>query len=270
MSTTGPASYTPVMWVAPEDIAADTRLLNASLPTGVTFEQIITFASSWLYYKSGCRFGTRFDTIYPGYDCNLRGGLMAWDDVGGLWFNRWWPYGGLDLTMPLNEIILPGNGPIDPATITVVVDGVTLIPQGTPGEQWHLYDGHRLVRTVDPVSGATLPWPSYQRLGLPAGSVGTFAITYAHGTPVPPDGVFACQELSVNVALVKVNRPTKLPANTSRVVRNNISIDLLTDPATKGFLSIPIVKEWLDMVNPDQLRRQASIMSVQSMRSHTG
>lgn len=268
--STGPASFAPVMWCTPESVATDHRLLNTTLPVGVTWEDIVTFASTWLYYNSGCRFGTRTDTIYPGYDCTTRPGYM-WDDtLSGSWFSRGWPFGGIDLDMPTNEIVLPGNGPIDPTTITVVVDGSTLIPQGTAGAQWHLYDGRRLVRTVDPSTGATYPWPTYQRLGLPAGSVGTFSVTYAHGTPLPSGAFFVAQELSVNIGLIKVNRPTKLPAQTSRVVRNGISLDLLVDPAMKGFMSITIVKEWLEAVNPSGLLRQASIRSVQSMRSNIG
>jgi hypothetical protein len=264
-----------IEWVTPDAVAPDARVTQLQLPDGLTWDIICTFASTILYRLSGCQYGLRTDTIRPHRP--IYGGSGAWGSswlagIGGWglgspgWFSSGFPESWLALS---REYVLPSKGPVVPATITVQVDGVTLVPQGQAGAQWQLVSGRRLVRTIDPVSGGWLPWPLWQLIERPLGQPGTWAITYTHGKTVPPDGQLAAYELAVELGLFYGQRATKIPQRATRVQRQGVSIDLASDMRfmDSGKTGLWACDMWLEAVNPYRLRRRSSVNSVDKMRA---
>lgn len=252
-------------WVTPTQIASDPRLLDLVMPAGVALSDACAFASDVLFHLSGSRYNTKVEQVRPHHLTQHLGmGLLAgsWggtSPVGGRFFPEGWGCGYWS-----GEYVLPGLGTVDPASVTVVVEGVTLTPQGQAGEQWHLYSGRRLVRVADPVTNAIIPFPCCQILPRPLGQQGTWSVTYTTGTPVPPAGVVACYELAVEVARFWAGRTNALPQRVAHVARQGVTVDLantiaVMDDGKTGFWPADM---WLETVNPYRLRRRSTVTSV--------
>lgn len=256
-------------WVTPTQIAGDPRLLGLTMPAGVSLADACTFATDILFGLSGSRFNTKVETIRPHHlaacRCTGNGWINGYSGYGmDIPWSRQFPEGYGCMCAWSGEYVLPGQSTVDPASISVQVDGVTLIPQGSPGEQWHLFGGRRLVRVIDPVSNAILGWPCCQVLGRPLGQQGTWGITYTTGTPVPPAGVTACYELAVEVARFWAGRTNALPQRVAHVARQGVTVDLantiaVMDDGKTGFWPADM---WLERVNPYRLRRRSTVTSV--------
>jgi hypothetical protein len=266
---------TMTSWVSAADIGGDPRILNVTLPAGRSLDDACTFATAILFGLSGSRYNTRTVNARPHHLAGCRCAGLGW--TAGYGFSgsgpgRLWPEGyGCSCTWA-GEYVLPGTGKVDPTTVTVQVDGVTLIPEGSPGEQWHLYGGRRLVRVVDPLSNTLIGWPCCQALNLPLGQQGTWAVTWTTGTPPPADGVIACYELAVEVARFWGQRPSNLPQKVRTVARQGVTVDVanavmsVTGGGKLGFWPVDM---WLQKVNPGGMRRRSTVTSIDTIASAT-
>jgi hypothetical protein len=148
------------------------------------------------------------------------------------------------------------------------VDGAVL----TPGTDYVLYNGRRLVRqasNVAPLSEGAV-WPCCQRLDLPDTMQGTWSLTYAWGKPVPDAGVLAAKELAVELAKAVANPtdPTiRLPQRVTSIASQGVSA-VVQDPLTfieRGLTGIPVVDLFIMAYNPYGVRRRARVISPDSI-----
>lgn len=213
-------------WISGDAVAADPRLDDAQLPPEITHDMCAEAATEYLYKRSGRRFRFHNTVIRPlrrGCGCSQE----CWADT---------------------EIELPG--PVVASSLVVTIDGVVL-----DSSRYELYDGHTLVRT----DGGT--WPICSHQGTPIGTDWSIAFTY--GQQVEMDGIVACRELAVHVAMALSGKPSKIPARATSVSRGGVSINLLRGRDRTG---IPLVDDFLDAVNPYRLTGRGSVVSPDTIR----
>lgn len=272
-------------WVTPEQVQGDKRLDNLVLPDGITLAAVCTFASRILFARSGSRFNATALTVRPNHlsvSCGYRVGMgtgWGWGgSVDGGWFNGMFPEGWGGCTESASELVLEADAPIDPDSITVTVDGVVLTAQGQANEQWHLYSGRRLVRMLGPTGtvvgtpgqpGVGSTWPCCQNLSLPAGSVGTWSVSYIDGA-LPEEASTVAYDLAVEYALALGGKSGKLPSNTTAAVRKGVSLALTPPSQMAGPLPSRLATDWISAVNPNGLQRRATVHSIDTIRQSSG
>lgn len=222
-----------------------------------------SFAVNLLYRLSGRQYpGTCTRTIRPcGVGCTA---WARWPAYRDSWFPAYntgtgWTstgpalaYGGCGGRCHLPSVTLPG--PVDPETVIVVIDGVTLDPTA-----YRVINYRRLER----LDGGT--WPCTQNLAADSGiggDPGTFQVTYSYGRNPDAGGILAAQEYACEVAKHLCGAgDCQLPQRTRSVVRQGITFDLTTplDFLDQGRTGVPLVDLWLTSVNPAKLARRATV-----------
>lgn len=142
--------------------------------------------------------------------------------------------------------------PEDVASVTsVVIDGVLLDPAN------YTLAGGYLTRT----DGSA--WPYVQNFSLPAGSTGTWSITYNRGIAVPSDlndaaGLYACQ-----VGAAATGGSCQLPNRVQQVTRQGLEIQYV-DPGSylegnrTGYDAVDSI---IVTYNPHGLRQRVRLLS---------
>ncbi|WP_284576852.1 hypothetical protein [Streptomyces sp. 2P-4] len=220
-------------------------------------------ASQILWALSGRRWGPCPVTVRPCRKTCLDSYPLAvtWGSAG-----PWIPYIGSDGLWrnasvcgcrsdcscgELCEVYLPG--PVYDVT-EVNVDGEVLAP-----EAYRVDAPGRLVRT----DGGC--WPDCQDMGAPAGSEGTFTVTYRWGLPLDEAATAAVSELvchflsgcSPGACGCKVNR------RVTRLSRQGVDMEM-PDPTmlySEGLTGLPLVDMWLMAVNPYRLASPSRVYS---------
>ena len=144
------------------------------------------------------------------------------------------------------EIVMPGNV----AEVTQVrLDGYTLDRQ-----LFRIDNGNRLVR----MDG--MCWPSCQNLGAPAGSIGTFDITYIPGIYPTEAGLWAAGVLACEFAKACSGEKCRLPANVTTISRQGVSMDIGGGMFEDG-TGIREVDAYIESVNPHKLKTPPKVWS---------
>lgn len=171
---------------------------------------------------------------------------------GGRWFNSCGCVSATSCSCTvIQEIVLPEpevSGPI-----VVTIDGAVLDPTA-----YRVDNGNRLVRQDGD------PWPLCQDMNLPAGSVGTFEVSYHPG--IGPDNMlnYAAGLLAIEWYKACEGRDCRLPAGTTSVVRQGVSF---TIPSfNSGVTGIREVDAIVSIYNPNHLKAPARMVSVETIR----
>lgn len=215
----------------------------------LALERILRISVSILHGLSGRQFGLCPVTVRPCRDTCTQAvpAGAAWvtpDLVDGKWLNiACGSCAGSCSCSSVCELVLPGRvESID----EVMVDGAVVAPAN------YRVDNHRFL-----VAQGDYCWPTCQDMSAPAGSEGTWSVTYLRGRPVPAAGTWAAGLLACE--LVKACTPgmsgeCALPANVKSVTREGVAIDFeqvrVALEGNKGRTGIPEVDLWLQTVNP--------------------
>lgn len=150
------------------------------------------------------------------------------------------------------EVALPG--PVA-AIDEVVVDGVVL-----PASAYRLdIVGYNpvLVR----IDGEC--WPECQDMDADLDEVGSFAITYQRGVPVPRAGQIAAGKLAGEFAKACSGAECALPQQLASLSRNGVEVQVM-DPAAlldQGLTGIADVDLWIRAVNPARRAQRTRVLT---------
>jgi hypothetical protein len=243
--------------VYPGDCAA----LNLVEP--LIFEQIATaFLAAWTGYgvcpvvlrpcRSDCGSG---DTTFWGYG-PYTGGSSAggrWGPalVNGAWTNVTCGRCGelCSCSGGTEELRLPG--PVA-SVEEVLIDGVALDPGA-----YRVDNRSLLVRT----DGGG--WPGCQDMSAPVTDLGTWQVSYSHGTAVPPGGQLAAGVLACELAKGATgDKSCALPQRVQTISRQGVTMTLLDsfNELNQGRTGVWLVDSWVASVI--QPRRGGSVRSV--------
>lgn len=214
-------------WVPGASLASDPRLDDVNLPPEVTFDMCAESATNYLYKRSGRQFRIHNAVIRP----NQSGCGCSVTDC----------YGSTELDLP---------SPVEPASIVVTLAGAVLSPSA-----YRLYDRHLLVRTDG------LFWPVCAHLSSPIDT--DWSIAFTHGQGPPMDGILACRELAIHVAMALSGKVSKIPARAISVNRAGTSINLMRGQQSTG---IALVDDFLREANPHGLMGRGSFTSPDTIR----
>lgn len=221
--TAAPAP-TARQWVSGQSLVGDTRLVGADMPPGVTFDMCAEAATDYLYARSGRRFRLHDVVIRPNQaGCGCSVGC-----------------GEMEIELP---------APVVADSLVITIDGVLL-----DSSAYRVYGGYLLVRT----DGS--PWPLCAHLSSPGGI--DWSIALAHGQSPPMNGILACRELAIHIALALSGKQSKIPARATSVSRGGVSINLMRGQST----GIPLVDDFLKAVNPNGLMGRGSVTSPDTIR----
>lgn len=140
--------------------------------------------------------------------------------------------------------------------VEVNVDGVVLPNDGTA---YRVDAPNLLVRTDGEC------WPDCQDMAAPAGSDGTFTVTYRWGLPLDQAAIAAVSELTCH--LLKGCSPgtcgCKVNRNVTKVSRQGFDLEM-ADPTllySEGRTGLPMTDLWLAAVNPYRLTSPSRVYS---------
>lgn len=240
MSTPESPSSAPCdAWITAADVAAVCAGLDA---TGQEFfDEAAEKASDVLFLLSGRVFpGLCEATVRPcggGCDCLPAPG---WSRGGRCWVSRILLAG-----YPLREVS------------EVKIDGTVLDPA-----EYRLDQRRYLTRLpdVDDTLQRRRAWPRCQRLDLEDTEDGTFSVTYSYGQDPPILGRQAAAQLACQLAIVDAGGECSLPAGTTKVTRQGITVDVsaLLAGAQTGLVFVDL---FLRTYNPQGLARVPSVWS---------
>lgn len=254
----GPSTEPP-WWVMPEDLAG-----CVAPDTMVDLAEVCAAVSNNLFVLSGRRYKQRRLVVRPSR--RIQNGCGWWVGYTGDWTMT--PSGFS--AYAFEETIDPGvydlrlAGPVQ-QVLAVKVDGVDLDPGDVA-----LFDSRYLYR-VDP-AGARLPWPQDQRVETPDTEPGTFMVSYVWGQTIPPGGNIAAKAwacyLANQLAQLQGEGGCGLPDKVTQLVRQGVTLSKLSalDFLDKGRTGIGLVDDWINVDNPNGLRRPATIASPDTMR----
>lgn len=188
---------------------------------------------------------------------------------------RWWPrlmgsstaapfgwcscHRGLEygcVTVP--AIRLP-NGPVDPTSITILIDGEEFT-------DFQLTD-HRWLTRTDHLGG----WPCCQANPLVDGE-GCWSVAYSWGRRPPIGGVWAAAAYGCQIAMSRtpsLSAKCALPKLTQSVTRTGTTVRML-DPNSlldKGRVGLVDVDTWVNSINLGRARRPPTIIRPGQRRS---
>ena len=126
--------------------------------------------------------------------------------------------------------------------LAVEIDGVIL-----SADEYRVIGDRYLLRMAD-ADGNPQCWPSTQRLDLPLGDIGTWAVTVAYGTEPPEAGVLAAAEYARQLCLAcGGSAECVLPARVQTVARQGVQLAFMDPLAflTNGLVGLPIADAWL-------------------------
>lgn len=262
---TAPSTTVCAPWADEADLCAPCD--EYTVP-GDLLADCLQAASEVLYALSGRQWsGECTDTVRPGgipYDQWL--GLRPWPTVHGdrYWqgYRGPWPLG----LAPVAEVVL-GGYPITEVT-QVKLDGVVLVD----GTDYRVDNWRTLVRLANS-QGMPRVWPAWQRMDLADTEVGTWSVTFKHGTAPPAMGRRACALLACELA--KACDPSVfgdgdclLPERVTTIARQGVTAVVL-DPMAfldEGKTGIYQVDLFLTAANPGRLNRAATSTTTASRR----
>ena len=135
-----------------------------------------------------------------------------------------------------------GKFPVVADSVIVEIDGVILT-----ADEYRVLGRRYLVRMAD-ADGNPQCWPSTQRLDLPLGEEGTWAVTFDYGDEPPTPGVLACAEYAREICLACTpGAECVLPARVQSLVRQGVNVAFM-DPLQfldKGLVGTPLADAWL-------------------------
>lgn len=210
-----------------------------------------------LWSRSGRRYGTCTLMLRPSTVCAYGSGWPRWGAGytprlrDGVWVNC---TDGCDST---KGVYL--GGPVPVASIEqVLIDGAVL-----DDEVYRWVEGSQILYRVD---GAD--WPTKQDVALAETEVGTWAIEVKVGLDVDPLGLMAAGEVACEI--LKATKPgsdCKLPSRVTGLTRQGVSLSFATptEIAESERLGLELADLWLDSVNPDRLRCDSQVWSVDRM-----
>jgi hypothetical protein len=231
---------------------------EAGLPDPVTALALAVEASEMLFILSARTLtGVCTATVRPCGEPQCWGGFNSWLS-GGFGFGWWDPwsswgagvnfYGSgcsccwiptVELQFPVTEIV------------SVTIDGV-LVPATEYQIMDDLYLARARVLATDPRKG----WPYFQHLDLPPTEPGTFEIVYKYGTPIPAQAKRAAIELACELWKDCNNARCALPAGTTSVNRQGVSLSLdrRTDQVRDAGTDLVEVAKFISLFNPTNQR----------------
>ncbi len=202
-----------------------------SMPADVA-EAVQTSAIEWLWDATFRRYGNCPVTILPcKRTCSGYGSWPAWLPyrTAGGWTNVDCGRCGNDCSCSsVDQIILPTIGTV----LGVESNGIPL-----PSTSWRL-DNHRLLVRIDGGEWATCQDLSYEETP-------TLAVIYVPGLEVPSMGRLAAGTLICQLARRYCGAKCDLPANTSSVSRQGVTIAI--DPQAETGLWV--VDQWVEIAN---------------------
>ncbi len=276
MSTPENPTFGPCTdWITGADVAAVCTALDTS-GDPAAYDEVAHTASEILWAASGRQYSGSCGpmTVRP---CVKSCGCwplglgyygFSWNSGG------WWVSGGGDGFSAVQGWVGSGGGCYTngccgflsrvklagyPVTeiVEVLIDGNVV-----DSANYRLDSNKWLTYLDDPDSGQIRRWPACQNLALDETETGTFAVTYTHGIAPPQIGLDAAVQLAC--ALAASGGDCDLPPGTQRVDRQGIQIDLNFPASARrgglppGFADLPLVKLFLDTVNPyGKVRRSA-------------
>jgi hypothetical protein len=201
--------------------------------------------------NSGCGCGSAELGTYGSYYYGNGHGAM-WGPLqlaSGQWINTYCPCAGDSCgCCSMEELRLPG--PVQDVN-EVLIDGNVLAPTA------YVVNNHKYVARID---GSA--WPTCQDLNAPSTDPNTFQITYTRGIPLDAFGLAAYKELSCEFLKAMVNADgCRLPQNLQTVSRQGVTLRVSEDVAKGEIIGIPLVEQWLTMVNPYKAARRAAVFS---------
>lgn len=199
-----------------------------------TAEAVEASAVDWLWEATNRRFGNCTVTFLPCINgCHNNYGQMWPTRLAGTWVNV-----GCAICVDTcacsapSQVILPTKGTV----IEVRLDGVPLA-----AEDWRVLNHKYLIR----VDGGA--WPACQDL---TANPPTWEVDFIPGNPVPQMGQIAAGLLACQLARRFCGQACELPANTSSVTRQGVTITL--DPTT--MTGIYLIDRWIELMNKAQSR----------------
>jgi hypothetical protein len=211
-------------WVPGSSLASDPRLDDVNLPADVGFDACALSATEYLYKRTGRRYRIHNMVVRPN-----RTGTACWCVDGSA-----------ELTLP---------SPVVAGSVVVTIDGTVLATSA-----YKLWSGHLLVRTDGSL------WPVCGHLASPDGT--DWSIAYSVGQAPGMDGILACREMAIHVALALSGKVSKIPARAISVSRGGLSINLMRGQRT----GIALVDDYLDSENPERLTGRPHVMSPDTIR----
>lgn len=230
-----------------------------------------TAAMAWavqiLWALTGRQYGACSVTLRPcGPACGNGGGYMSWPvaasaNGGGYpWMVPWidagvWKNcvcnGGCSCRADC-EVVLPGPVSVIDA---VTVDGIVL---DSSSYRLDLYRGLAVLVRTDGEC-----WPECQDMGLDIDEVGSFAVTYQRGKPVPRAGQLAAGLLAAEFAKACAGADCALPQQLASLSRNGVEVQVV-DPQSlldNGLTGISQVDLWIRAVNPYSRPARTRVLS---------
>lgn len=196
---------------------------------------------------------SRFGTYYVAPVSGSGGSFRPHIAVDGEWVNSWC---GDDFDCGctgVEEVKLPG--PVG-RVIEVVVDNIAVDPSA-----YRVDDGYRLVRQ----DGGS--WPYAQNMNLPAGSVGTFSVTYIQGAVIDELWDYAAGVLAAEFwKVITGAKGCRLPKNVQAVTRQGVTFDMNITMFDNGTTGIQEVDSIVARLNPFKLKVPAMVASVDTLR----
>ncbi len=221
-----PATLPDNQWIRGESLLTDKRLAQAEMPPEVTLDMCAMSATETLYKRSGRRYRVHAETLVP----NQTGCGCSIDDC----------YGTTEVDLP---------SPVIEGSVVVTIGGVVLDPS-----RYAVYDRRTLVRTDG------LWWPICGHLGDPTAV--SWSISLNFGQLPAMDGILACRELAIHVALALCGKQGKIPARAVSMTRGGVTLGLGRGSKT----GIALVDDWIEAVNPNGLSGRGSVSSPDTIR----
>lgn len=145
--------------------------------------------------------------------------------------------------------------------LQVLIDGVII-----PADEYELRNNVELVR-IRPTASFTPTerwgWPTSQIMDLPDSQEGTFSVTFRFGIDPPAAGQLAAKKLGEMLALPQLGDTTAYPNRVTSIARQGVTMQVASviDLLEKKSSGIYEVDLFLNAVNPDRLKRQATVWS---------
>lgn len=267
------AEYGPCQqWINAEDVlalCAETAITDAN---AYLFDSAASIGSSAMWDLTGRQFdGVCERTVRP---CTTRCGCFG---VGVMGLGPWYWGGGFGygLGAPLspsggwwfNEcgdscgcgyvptVRLPGY-PVREIR-EVKIGGEVVDP-----DTYRLDRRRELVRLSTPTDPRF--WPSCQDLTLDDSEPGTFSVRYLWGAGVPELAKQAAAQIACEIYKNLNGDPCRLPSGATKVVRQGITIDRITNFAQffrTGATGLPLVDLAIATFNPSAMRRRPAVFS---------